>query len=458
MPLDRRTMLAAGLGAGLTTAAAAKAGPRSEAQHARVAAVALPSAADLGLEPGSERDQSRALQTAIDEAAKRGAPLHLPPGRFRVGPLTLRPGTRVIAEARTTTLEFVGGGAFLTGEDADDVTLDGVALDGAYKALDPARTDALVSFKSSRGLTLRGLSVTNSPANGISLQTCSGSISDCTITNAMQAALLSLDAAGLEILHNAVSDCANNGIQVWRSEPGTDGTIVAGNRIMRIRADGGGSGQNGNGINVFRAGSVLVTGNRIADCAYSAVRGNAASDMQMTANSCTRLGEVALYAEFGFQGALIANNLVDSAASGISVTNFNDGGRLAVVQGNLIRNLFRREQEPEDKRGVGISVEADSAVSGNVIEGAPTAGMVIGWGAYVRDVVATGNLIRASRVGILVSADAAQRGCLLTGNMISGATDGAIRTMDGNGHPTGPDLGIDTTGSSRLSVVGNLAV
>ena len=66
----------------------------------------------------------------------------------------------------------------------------------------------------------------------------------------------------------------------------------------------------------------------------------------MIANSCARLGEVALYAEFGFEGALIANNLVDTAATGISVTNFNDGGRLAVVQGNLVRNLFRREDEP----------------------------------------------------------------------------------------------------------------
>jgi uncharacterized secreted repeat protein (TIGR03808 family) len=456
MPLDRRTMLTAGFGAGLTAATAAKAGPRSE--HTRLAAVALPSAADLGLEPDSKRDQSAALQAAIDEAASRGAALHLPPGRFRVGALTLREGTRLIAEARTTTLEFVGGSAFLTGENAANVTLEGIALDGAYKKLDAGETDALVSLNHCHGLSLRGLSLTNSPANAISLRACSGSVSDCTITNAMQAGVLSLDAAGLEILHNSVSDCANNGIQVWRTDAGEDGTVVSGNLIARIRADSGGTGENGNGVNVFRAGSVLVTGNRIADCAYSAIRGNAASDIQMTSNNCTRLGEVALYAEFGFQGALIANNLVDTAATGVSVTNFNDGGRLAVVQGNLVRNLFRREQEPEDKRGVGISVEADTAVSGNVIEGAPSAGMVIGWGTYVRDVVASGNLIRASRVGILVSADAAQRGCLLTGNMISGATDGAIRTMDGNGRPTGPDLGIDATGGSRLSVVGNLSV
>ncbi len=122
---------------------------------------------------------------------------------------------------------------------------------------------------------------------------------------------------------------------------------MAANRIERIQARAGGSGENGNGINAFRAGSVLVSGNRITDCAYSAIRGNAASNIQMIGNSCARIGEVALYAEFGFEGALIANNLVDGAASGIAVTNFNEGGRLAVVQGNIIRNLKRREAEPE---------------------------------------------------------------------------------------------------------------
>jgi len=457
MPLDRRTMLSAGLGAGLA-AAAAKAGPRSEGETSRLAAMAQPTPAELGLEPGARHDQSAALQAAIDEAANRGAPLVLPPGRYRASKLMLRPGSRIIAAARTTTLEFSGGGSFLSCEGADGVVLEGLALDGAYKMLDAAQADALLSLSKCRGLTLRGLSAARSVANGISLQACSGSLVDCTVTGAMQAGVRSLDAAGLEILNNEVADCANNGIQVWRTQAGEDATLIANNRIVRIRADGGGSGQNGNGVNVFRAGSVLVTGNRIADCAYSAVRGNAASDIQICANSCTRLGEVALYAEFGFQGALIANNLVDEAATGISVTNFNDGGRLAVVQGNLLRNLFRREQEPQDKRGVGISVEADTAVTGNVIEVAPTAGLVIGWGAYVREVVATGNLIRKARVGILVSADAAERGCLLASNMISGSADGGIRTMDAGGRPTGPDLALNSSGSTRLSVVGNLAV
>ncbi len=171
--------------------------------------------------------------------------------------------------------------------------------------------DGLIALRNSRGLRLRHLTLTRSPANAISLIACGGSIADCTITNAMQAAIRSLDAAGLELVHNDIADCGNNGIQVWRSEPAEDGSIVSGNRIARIRADSGGTGENGNGVNVFRAGNVLVSGNRVNDCAYSAVRGNAASDIQIIGNSCSRLGEVAIYAEFGFEGALIANNLVE---------------------------------------------------------------------------------------------------------------------------------------------------
>ena len=235
------------------------------------------------------------------------------------------------------------------------------------------------------------------------LRKVSGWIKDCEIGDIGKAGLFSEDAAGLEIAHNHVRDCGDNGILVWRSAPGEDATIVSANRIERIAAKSGGSGQNGNGINVFRAGSVIVNGNRIADCAFSAIRSNSGSNCQMIGNSCARLGEVALYAEFAFEGAVIANNLVDKAAMGISVTNFNEGGRLAVVQGNLIRNLFFRKDA--DVRGIGIGVEADSVVTGNVIEGAPGYGIVIGWGRYLRDVSVTDNLIRNAHIGIGVSVD-----------------------------------------------------
>ena len=65
------------------------------------------------------------------------------------------------------------------------------------------------------------------------------------------------------------------------------------------------------------------------------MRGNASSDIQIIANSCARLGEVAIYAEFGFEGALIANNLVDSAATGIDgamYASLSQAGRDAVIE------------------------------------------------------------------------------------------------------------------------------
>lgn len=449
MTFDRRNILSVGIAAGLVAGATA-AGPRRA--EARVGGSEEP----LDLVPGSSVDQAPVLQAAIDAAAARGAALQLPAGRFRIGPIQLPTGTRLVGAAGATHLQFAGEGSFVSAEHAQDILIEDIAFDGGFRALGE-HAEGLLAFRHVQGLRLSRLAVTQSAGSGITLTDCGGSIADCRVSSVIDAAIRATDSTGLAVIHNEIADCGNNGIQVWRTLAGEDGTIVSGNRIVRVRADAGGSGQNGNGINVFRAGSVLVSGNRIADCAYTAVRGNAAADIQIIANSCSRLGEVAIYAEFGFEGALIAGNVVDTAASGISVTNFNDGGRLAVVQGNLVRHLFRREHEPVDKRGHGISVEADTALTGNVIEGAPSAGIVIGWGPYMREVVATGNLVRASRVGILVSADKGVGACLIANNMISGAADGAVRSMDGEGNPVGAELA-QSTGRQPLSLAGNVSV
>ena len=109
----------------------------------------------------------------------------------------------------------------------------------------------------------------------------------------------------------------NGGILVHRSNKGDDGTLVIDNRIEDIANTRGGSGEYGNAINVFRAANVIVRGNHISRAAFSAVRGNAASNIQIVGNTATELGEVAIYSEFGFEGAVIANNIVDGAALGI---------------------------------------------------------------------------------------------------------------------------------------------
>ena len=167
-----------------------------------------------------------------------------------------------------------------------------------------------------------------------------------------EAGIRALESTGLSISDNTVSDCGNGGILVWRWSAGEDGTIVTGNRVERIAASNGGTGENGNGINIFRAHGVMVANNRIAKCAFSAVRANAASNVQIIGNNCRDCGEAGIIVEFGFSGALIANNIVERAAAGISVTNFNEGGRLAVVAGNIIRDLVGNRPLP--RRGAGL--------------------------------------------------------------------------------------------------------
>lgn len=451
-PVRRRSLLALTLGTfALWPASALAAGPRRKDAEP----VKGVSAAEFSLDPGRAGDQSSALQAAIDQAALRRVPLVLPPGRFQAGTVRLRPGTILEGAGAATVIALAGPGAGLVGEGAHALRLERFAVDGRA-ALATGPESGLIDLRAGRDIAIADVTIQASPANALALQKVSGRVTGCRIEEAGSAAIRSLDAEGLTIAGNDIRDCADNGILVWRSRIGEDGTTVTANRIERIAARSGGTGQNGNAINLFRAGGVLVEANRIADCAYSAIRANQSSNVQMIANSAQRIGEVALYAEFGFEGALIASNLVDHAACGISVTNFNEGGRLAVIQGNLIRNLFRREHEPIDRRGEGIAVEADASITGNTIEGAATAGIVIGWGSYMRNVVAASNMIRAARVGILITGDPEAGTCLVAQNLIASPEFGAIRHMS-HGLPIGEDLIRATATNKRIAVTGNIA-
>ncbi len=78
---------------------------------------------------------------------------------------------------------------------------------------------------------------------------------------------------------------------------------------------------------------------------------------------------------------------------------------MGVCQGNLVRNIVDTGPYRADPPGfgTGISVEAECAVTGNVIENAALFGMHLGWGEFLRNVVATGNVIRNAGEGIAVT-------------------------------------------------------
>src|SRR3984893_1186907 len=454
MDVNRRHLL----GASAAGAAGALAMTPDAVRAAPLASTLGRDVTQYGVRPGSPDDQTRALQRAIDEAARAQAPLVLPPGVYRTGMLRLENGSQLIGVRGATRLVFNGGASMLLGEGAGSVGLTGITLDGSGIPL-PARR-GLIHCLSGRDIRITDCEISGSGGNGIWLEQVSGDVSGNIITRTAATAVVSFDAQGLIVSRNSISGTNDNGIEILRTTIGDDGTLVADNRIEDIKAGPGGSGQYGNAVNAFRAGNVIVRGNRIRNCDYSAVRGNSASNIQITGNSVSDVREVALYSEFSFEAAVIANNIVDGAAVGVSVCNFNEGGRIAVVQGNIIRNLVPNRPigtAPDDDAGVGIYIEADTSVTGNVIENAPSYGIVAGWGKYLRDVVISGNVIRKALAGVGVSVVPGAGTALVNNNVISETPRGAVVGLD-HARPITPDLSAEGAQRFAQVVLGTNAV
>ncbi|WP_350333071.1 TIGR03808 family TAT-translocated repetitive protein [Coralliovum pocilloporae] len=423
--VTRRILLTAGALAG--TLAATKAVSLTSASLDTVASAAQPR-----LRPGLLDDQSYWLQQAINQAALDKQPLELPAGVFKVSNITIRNKRLLIRGVPgATRLLYGGGGHLISGEDLEEVRMEGVVLDGGNLPLGDY-VSGLLHLSNCPDLTLDQVSFRNSTTGGAYLVRAGGRIANCHVRDVADTGLFSIEAQGLSIRDNDIARCGNGGVRVWRWADGEDGTILTGNRIADIGSDSGGTGQNGNGINIFRANSVIVANNHISDCFFSAIRGNSASNVQIMGNSCRGLGETAIYAEFGFEGAVISNNIIDGATTGISITNLDSGGRLGVCSGNLIRNLNPHTKSPAGDLsflGTGIAVEADTAISGNVIENAPAIGMLLGWGPYMRNITATGNLVRKAGIGIGASVVDGVGSAVITDNVIADAQKGAILGM-----------------------------
>jgi len=423
MPIDRRNLLLGSLSGAAVFAAPAKAAPLSTFGL---------DAAHIGVRPGAPGDQSGALQRAIEQAAHARVPLMLAPGVYRAGGLTLPAGASLAGVRGATRLVLTHGPSLLSAEHADTISLTGLTLDGGGQLLPAGR--ALVHFDDVTAVRISDCDIAGAGGNGVTLESCDGEVTHSTITGAADNALFCNDSRGLIIAANIIAKSGNGGIRIFQSDKRRDGSLIADNRIEDTTARAGGTGENGNAINIFRAGDVIVRGNHIRNAAFSAIRGNSASNIQIVGNNCSALDEVAIYSEFGFQGAVIADNVVDGAETGISIANFNEGGRLATVHGNIVRNL--RTQRPGEA-GNGISVEADTVVSGNVIEGAPLAGISAGWGQYLRNVAITGNVVREAGYGVAVSVVANAGVATISGNVFAGTLHGAIVGMEWHKAVTG---------------------
>ncbi len=456
MDISRRHLINASANA---AAAGALAMPADPARAAPLTSMLGRDATQFGVRPNSPDDQTKALQRAINEVANAQMPLALPPGIYRTGQLRLPNGAQLVGVRGATILKFTGGDVPRHRRRRKRASICPISpsMAAGSSSLTGADSCTVVS-----GLNVRihDCEIVGSGGYGIWFENVAGEVRGNIIRKTANTAFTSFDALGLLVAQNTIQDASDNGIEILRYAVGDDGTLVINNRIEDIKAGPGGSGQHGNAINAFRAGNVVVSGNRIRNCDYSGVRGNSASNIHITDNSISDVREVALYSEFSFEGAVIANNTVDICALGVSVANFNEGGRIATVHGNIIRNILPKRPigtAPDDDGGVGIVIEADAAVTGNVIENAPAFGIMAGWGKYLRDVTITGNVVRNAYIGIGVSVVPGAGTALVSGNLISGAARGSIVGLD-HAKVVTDDLGKDTTSRFSQIVLGTNAV
>lgn len=384
-------------------------------------------AREHGVTPEGGEKASRKLGEIITKAARRNMPVFLPPGNYQISNLDLPEGTRITGVPGASRLVYSGDGYLLKADDVRRIELTNIVIDGASRRLDD-QSPALVHLRGVDEVMIDNCEITGAGKTAVQLERCGGRVERSRISEAGEYGLLAVESTGLSVTGNTVVDCGNGGILIHRWTKGIDGTIVSGNRILRTGATNGGTGQYGNAINLFRADNVMVTGNHISQSAFSAIRANSASNAQIANNQCFASGETAIYAEFAFEGAMISGNLVDGAANGISVVNFNEGGRLATVASNIVRNLKPVGPYALDDAifGVGISVEADTAVTGNVIENVPLWGMALGFGPYLRNVLASGNIVRQAKVGCAVTVVEGAGDALISGNLFEAVQDGAV--------------------------------
>ena len=392
------------------------------------------------------------LQRAIDEAQRSGRVVMIPAGATSVSRITISANVRLVGAGRSSRLIALGPGPVLAIGRAENVAIENVALDGARNS--PGGEAGLVEARDVANLRLIDCAFEHARGYGLKLERCGGRVERSSFRDLSQSALHSLDAAGLTIADNDVDGCGANGLQIWRSAPGYDGAIVRDNRIGRIRADPGGDGPYGNAISVFRAGGVSCHGNVIRAAAFSAIRFNSSSDALIANNACFDSGETAIMIEFAFEGAVASSNMVDGASTGISVTNFDHGGRLATVTGNVVRNLTRPLPQGGANAGVGIHVEADTEVSGNAVDNAAFAGLSLGYGVGLSDVIATGNILTGCCYGIAASVAPGAGGATIRDNRIVRARQGAIVGMEWD-RVAAPDLVAEAAKYPRLTIAGN---
>ncbi len=382
------------------------------------------SANENGLKPNIIQNQSTIFNSLIKKAANLGLPLFVGGGKYYLSNIDLPSNITIIGVLGATKFVPVKNETIFGASGQKNITINNIIIDGANIA-----KQNLIHFYNCYNILLEKITLKNGGAGAIYLEKCQGEIAFCNISNIKRAAIHSQDSQGMNIYSNKIHDCKNGGILVWRYQNGEENSIISNNKISKIGSESG-SGQNGNGINLYQCDEAIISNNIISDCAFSAIRVNSTNNIIINSNICTNCQEVAIFSEFAFSGSIISDNIIDEAALGISVSNFDYDGRLAIISNNIVRNIWQYSPTNKDVRPTGIYAEADTIIEANLVENVPGIGIVAGWGPYLRNMLVLQNIIRNTNSAIAVSVVKGVGRAKIANNIISNAKINNIIGME----------------------------
>lgn len=247
MSISRRELILTGLGLGVGLAAR---------PHWTRADWAAPTT--IGPAPaGGTVDQTAILQEAIDAAARTGSPLFLSPGLYVTGRLVLKSGAHLIGLPGKSILRSRDGNGLIGVEQAEDIRLDGLVLDGWGR--DMGIDGALFAATTVKRLHL----------------------SSCSFRRSGSGAILVSESESVVIAGNIV-DKAATGIAVVDGRRSGEPAVVKGNvvRDLFFRKI---ALSHGNGIAV--EANAVVSGNIVENApGFGILVGRAAPSMSVTGN------------------------------------------------------------------------------------------------------------------------------------------------------------------------------
>lgn len=347
--------------------------------------------ADYGMVAGTGTDQTANFQAAINAAQTQGLPLFIPAGSYSITTVNITAPVEIYSAAgnaviqgyqRSPTINVAPAGS---GASFGPVYLHDLTVTGQFQSFPAGLTNpALISVSNVAGIAIERCSLLQSGHHGIYLDLSSGVIKDCTVSQPAEFGVYSVDCnnGGMLIDSNRVLYAGNNGIYIQRSSASGDQSIVSNNLIGFTSANDGGTGPFGNGVIVYLADFVKVQGNMIYSSAFSAIRFNGSSFAEITGNQCYSSSEMAIRIEAAasntpFFGGIVANNIINTAGTGISISNSNNGARETIITANQIYSCSNNSFPGYQTWGTGIWAEADVVVNDNIVDSCADWGVVV---------------------------------------------------------------------------------